>query len=213
MRWIVIILAVLISMPERAAAAACGVMPPATVMRDGQHDFDFEIGTWKIAIRRLLHPLTGSNEWDTPTGRVHIVQKIWGGRASLAQLEIEDPTPHYAGLMLRLYDAAGHQWRIYWASSTEGKVDAPLVGRFVSGRGEFFGEDTMAGKPICVRVVYSDITPTSFRADQAFSVDGGKTWETNLMQTFTRLQDASLGSVLNREPRILVDIRPTTVER
>ena len=28
--------------------------------RDGQKDFDFEIGTWKTHLKRLLNPLTGS---------------------------------------------------------------------------------------------------------------------------------------------------------
>jgi hypothetical protein len=186
MRWVAIILAVIIPIPGAAAAAAFSSTPQSIAMRDGQHDFDFEIGTWKITTRRLLHPLTGSDTWDSPTGRIHIVQKIWGGLASLAQLEIIDPTPHYAGLMLRLYDPPEHQWRIYWASSADGKVVEPLVGRFVGRRGEFFGTDTLAGRPVCVRVVYSDITLMSFRVEQAFSADGGKTWETNLIQTFTR---------------------------
>ena len=34
-----------------------------TTRRDGQHDFDFEIGTWKTHFTRLAHPLSGSTEW------------------------------------------------------------------------------------------------------------------------------------------------------
>jgi hypothetical protein len=181
----------------RSAGSAAGVA-------GGWHDFDFEIGTWNISVKRLLHPLTQSTTWVEPTGYVHIVRNVWGGRASLAELEIERPSPHFAGLMLRLYDPASQQWNIYWAESRDGSMDPPLVGSFEGGRGEFFNQELVGGRAVYVRVVYSDITPTSFRSEQAFSVDGGKTWETNLIQSFTRRSSASahsnaLGSALDHQ--------------
>ncbi len=156
------------------------------VARDGRRDFDFEIGTWAINVKRLQHPLSGSITWVSPEGYSHIVQQVWGGNASLAQLANDRPSPHYDGLMLRMYDPHTHQWRIYWGSSKTGVLDAPMIGHFTSGRGEFFVHDTYEGKPILVRLVYSNITPTSFRTETAFSADEGKTWEPNLVQTFTR---------------------------
>jgi hypothetical protein len=172
------VLALLVSGAASATSSATG--------RDGVHDFDFEIGTWNIAVRRLVHPLTGSTTWVQPTGYVHVVRNIWNGRASLAELEMERPAPHFAGMMLRLYDPQTRQWRIYWAGSGDGSVDPPLIGSFENGRGEFFNQELVNGKPVYIRVVYSGITPTSFRTEQAFSADGGTTWETNLIQTFTR---------------------------
>ncbi len=166
----------------------CVVARAAPVPHDGRHDFDFETGTWRIQVHRLVHPLTGSHEWVSPTGYVHIVRPVWGGRASLAQLEVTTPARRYLGLMLRLYNARLHRWSIYWAASDGDTVDPPLTGTFSSGRGEFRNQDTYGGKRIDVRVVYWDIRPASFRTEQSFSADGGKTWEANLIQTFARIR-------------------------
>jgi hypothetical protein len=174
--------------PTAKPNASSAAMSPhaATITRDGQRDFDFETGTWAIRMKRLAHPLSGSSEWVSPDGYSHIVRKVWNGRASLAELENDRPTAHFDGLMLRLYDPRSHEWSIYWGSSKTGTLDTPLVGHFTNGRGEFFQHDKYQGKPILVRVVYSDITPTSFHTEQAYSPDDGKTWETNLSQSFTR---------------------------
>jgi hypothetical protein len=142
-----------------------------------QRAFDFELGTWRI------HGGRGTGKYS------HLVASVWGGRASLAQLRADDgPAPHYLGLMLRTYDPATRQWRIYWASSATGTIDAPLIGSFANGRGEFYGRQTIGGKSVFVRLVYSDMTPASFRTEQSFSSDGGRTWVTSLSQTFTREQ-------------------------
>ncbi len=164
---------------------------PAAGVRDGQRDFDFELGRWAIQIKRLVHPLSGSTEWKSPEGYTHLVRKVWDGQASLAELENDRPSTHFDGLMLRMYDPASHEWRIYWGSSKTGVLDAPLVGHFENGRGEFFQHDTYEGKPILVRLVYLDITPTSFRTESSYSADDGKTWEPNLVQSFTRLREQS----------------------
>ena len=140
----------------KPAASASASSDSISVARDGQHDFDFEIGTWGIEMKRLAHPLSGSSEWISPSGYSHIVQKVWDGRASLAQLENDRPSPHYDGLMLRLYDPQTHNWNVYWGSIKSGTLDAPLVGHFVKGRGDFFMRDTYEGKPILVRVTYSE---------------------------------------------------------
>jgi hypothetical protein len=171
----------------RTSAAAATSDSPATA-RDGQRDFDFELGTWAIDIKRLQHPLSESSMWMHPEGYTHIVQKVWDGQASLAQLVNDRPSRHFDGLMLRMYDPASHDWRIYWGSSKTGTLDEPLIGHFTNGRGEFVMHDTYEGKPILARVVYSDITPTSFRTESSFSADDGRSWEPNLVQTFTRVK-------------------------
>ena len=154
--------------------------------RDGSHDFDFEIGTWKTHISRLLHPLTGSTTWTDLDG-TSVVRKIWNGRANLVELEVDGPDGHVEGLSLRLYNPDAHQWSLNFANARSGTLGVPTVGEFKNGRGEFFDQEQFNGRTILVRNVWSDITPTSGRFEQAFSDDGGKTWEVNWIATDTRL--------------------------
>jgi hypothetical protein len=155
--------------------------------RDGQHDFDFEIGTWKSHLSRLLHPLTGSSTWVQYDG-TSIVRKIWNGRANLVELDVSGPAGHLEGLSLRLYNPQSHQWSLNFSSSGGGTLSQPTVGEFKDGRGEFFDQESYDGKVILVRFVISDITANSCRFEQAFSNDGGKTWEVNWIATDTRIR-------------------------
>src|ERR1044072_2204813 len=160
------------------------------VARDGSHDFDFEIGTWKTHLRRLLNPLTGSNTWveyEAPT----VVRKFWNGRANLVELVADGPAGHFEGLSLRLYHPQSRQWSLNFASVNGGVMTEPTIGEFKNGRGEFFSQETLDGRAIFVRFVISDITPNSCRFEQAFSDDGGKTWEVNWIATDTRVTDSS----------------------
>src|SRR5262245_30019446 len=158
--------------------------------RNGQHDFDFEIGSWTARLSRLDHPLTGSTRWLDYSG-TSVVRKVWDGRANLGELAVDGVAGRIEGLTLRLYNAQAHQWNITWANSANGTLDrATMVGGFSDGRGEFFGQDSLDGRAIFVRFVFSDIAPTSFRFEQAFSADGGKSWEVNWKATFTRQPSA-----------------------
>jgi hypothetical protein len=168
-------------------ASKAKVQEPA-LERDGQHDFDFEIGTWKTHLRRLLHPLTGSKTWVEYEGTT-VVRKVWTGRANLVELQAEGPAGHFEGLNLRLYNPQAHQWSLNFANSSGGTLSQPTIGGFKNGRGEFFDQETLNGRAIFVRFVISDITPNSCRFEQAFSDDGGKTWEINWIATDTRVQD------------------------
>lgn len=163
---------------------------PGSQARDGQHDFDFEIGSWKTHLSRLLQPLTGSNTWVQYDGTT-VVRKVWNGRANMAELEADGPAGHFEGLSLRLYNPSSHQWNLNFASSRGGTMSQPTIGEFKNGRGEFFDQETFNGRAILVRFVISDIMPNSCRFEQAFSEDGGKTWEVNWIATDTRVQDES----------------------
>lgn len=154
--------------------------------RDGQHDFDFNFGTWHTHIRRLQHPLSGSNSWIVLDGTV-VVRKVWDGRGLLEEIEADGPNGHWEGLTLFLYNPQAHQWSENFANSADGAVNRPTVGEFKDGRGEFYGQDTFNGRGILVRGIWSDITPTSHRYEQAFSDDGGQHWETNFSATLTRV--------------------------
>lgn|SRR5262245_8192844 len=154
--------------------------------QDGPHDFDFEIGSWKASLSRLDHPLTGSTRWLDYEG-TSVVRKVWDGRANLGELEVDGSAGHIEGLTLRLYNDRARQWNITWANASIGTLDrSTMFGGFKDGRGEFFGQDSLDGRAIFVRFVFSDISPTSFRFEQAFSADGGKSWEVNWKATFTR---------------------------
>jgi hypothetical protein len=164
-------------------------LQPGTMQRDGQHDFDFEIGTWKTHLSRRLHPLTGSNDWAEYNG-TSVVRKVWNGRANLVELVADGPAGHFEGLNLRLYNPQSRQWSLNFASSSSGTLTQPTIGEFKNGRGEFFDQETINGRAIFVRFVISDIKPDSCRFEQAFSDDGGKTWEVNWIAIDTRVQGA-----------------------
>jgi hypothetical protein len=161
--------------------------------RDGQHDFDFEIGTWKTHLSRLAHPLTGSTTWTEMDGTTW-VRKVWDGRANLAELEADGPTGHIEVLSLRLYDPKARQWSLNTANVRGGTLSVPTIGEFKNGRGEFYDQEPFNGRNILVRNVWSDITPNSCRFEQAFSDDGGKTWEMNWIAVDTRLKEQSSGA-------------------
>ncbi|MGN6516151.1 MAG: hypothetical protein ACTHLR_09970 [Rhizomicrobium sp.] len=155
-------------------------------LRDGSHDFDFEIGSWKTHIHRLVHPLTGSTTWTDYDGTSD-VRKIWGGKANMVELEVDGPAGHIEGLSLRLYDPKSHQWSLNFANSAGGELGVPTVGAFANGVGTFYDQERIGDRMILVRNVWSNITPTSGRFEQAFSDDGGKTWEVNWIATDTRI--------------------------
>jgi hypothetical protein len=152
---------------------------------DGQHDFDFEFGSWHAHLRRRLHPLSGSDSWVEYDG-TSIVRKVWDGRGNIGELEVGNATAHIEGLSLRLYNPQSRQWSIYWSNSADGTLGTPMIGQFADGRGTFFDQELLDGRAIYVRFIFSDVTPTSFHLEQAFSADGGRTWEPNWIATFQR---------------------------
>jgi hypothetical protein len=154
--------------------------------RDGQHDFDFEIGTWHTRLSRLQNPLTGSKTWVKYEG-TSVVRKVWNGRANLVELDVSGPAGRIEALSLRLYNPESRQWSLNFSNSRGGTMSPPTIGEFKNGRGEFFSQETLNGRAILVRFVISDITPTSCRFEQAFSDDGGKTWEVNWIATDKRV--------------------------
>ena len=157
--------------------------------RDGSHDFDWDIGTWKVHMRRLLHPLTGSTTWVEYAG-ADVVRKVWDGRANLGEVEVDGATGHLELLTLRLYNPQAHQWSMNITSSAVGVLSPPAVGDFENGRAIFVDQEAVNDRVILVRFNISDITANSCRFEQAFSADGGRTWEVNLIVTETRVQDS-----------------------
>lgn len=161
----------------------------AAPAHEGSHDFDFELGTWKTHVRRLVKPLTGSTTWVEMNG-ITTVKPVWGGRANLVELEADGPNGHFRGLSLRMYNPDTQTWSLNFANAADGTMTIPTVGKFKDGRGEFFNEDTLGDKPILVRFVITPLSPTTIRFEQAFSADQGKTWEVNWIATDTKVATA-----------------------
>jgi len=183
--------------------------------RDGQHDFDFELGSWKIHLKRRLHPLTGSTTWVEFDG-TSVTRKIWDGRSQIEEFETDSPAAgHVEGLTLRTYNPQSHQWRLYWANSKDGTVVPAQIGQFRNGVGEFYGEDTLNDKAILIRFVWTNTTTDTPHFEQSFSEDGGKTWEVNWITDQTRVNDESdkaqpASTVAQTDSGAA---RPTTTER
>jgi hypothetical protein len=137
-------------------------------MHDGRHDFDFEVGTWKIA----------------PSGYGHVVRRLWDG-ATIAQLIVRKPSRRVRGSLLSIYNPSSRQWSIYWADAQEGTLSAPLLGHFRNGIGTFVSRDTANGGAI-TRLCIFNITSRSFQTIQDQSHDGGHTWSGRRGATFTR---------------------------
>jgi hypothetical protein len=174
-----------ISPAQPAAAAGEPAEPSKAMARDGQHDFDFNIGVWKTYIKRVLDPLSGSHKSIELNGTV-TVRKVWDGRAQLEEIETDGPNGHWEGLTLFLYNPQARQWTQSFINSKVGELTPPLIGAFKDGRGELFAADTLDGRSILVRGVWSDVTPDSHHFEESYSDDGGKTWAPAFIANLTR---------------------------
>jgi hypothetical protein len=157
----------------------------STVSADGAHGFDFLIGQWRVAHSRLKQRLAGCTDWEEFGGTCS-VHKVLGGQGNVDDNFLELPGGHYHAVTVRTYDAVGKQWKIWWLDGrAPGVLDTPMEGSFADGVGTFLASDTLAGKPIRVRFLWTLPTARTPRWEQAFSGDGGATWETNWVMAFT----------------------------
>jgi hypothetical protein len=151
----------------------------------GAHGFDFYVGRWHVDNRRLRQRHVGSNEWDQFPATI-TARPILGGLGNFD--EIEFPTKGWSGVDVKVYDVEAQHWSNRFIGSGDGKEQPALVGVFKDGVGEFSGDDVDEGRPIRVRTRWTEMTPKSFRWEQAFSTDGGKTWETNWIMDARRIE-------------------------
>jgi hypothetical protein len=167
--------------------ATCVSALAAAPSDDGSHarDFDFAFGTWKTHVKRLVHPLSGSDEWAEYDG-THVIDKVWEGAANLGVLDAAGPAGHLEALSLRLYNPDSRQWNVSYANPREGRLGGTVTGGFDGGEGAFYGTDTLDGRAILVRERYVPLGPDRRRLEVAYSADGGKTRETNWIMTDTK---------------------------
>jgi hypothetical protein len=151
-----------------------------------QHQFDFDFGTWATHTTRLVHPLTGSHTWVDLDGKT-VVKKLWGGRANTAEYDATGTGGHVTSLALRWFNPTTHEWNVDFATPQVGTLGTPAAGTFKDGRAEFYGFDTVGGRNILVKFSIWKITEDTAQSEQAFSADGGKTWEVNWINHYTRL--------------------------
>lgn len=150
------------------------------------NDFDFLLGKdWTVHHHKLQQRLADCDTWWDFDGTCTF-WKILGGMGNVDDNVMDQPTGSYRGASVRLFDRVNEQWSIFWMSDQAATIEPPVVGRFENGVGTFEGDDTFDGRPIRCRFIWSDITDVSAKWQQAFSTDGGQSWETNWVMTFER---------------------------
>jgi hypothetical protein len=171
---------------EPASDIAAGSETTSTAP-DG-HEFDFDFGTWKTHTSRLLHPLTGSTTWVDLDGTT-VVKRIWNGRANIAEFKATGSSGTIELMALRWYNPNTREWNINFATPNVGMLgNIPGVGVFKNGRCDFYDYEPINGKSVLVRFSIWAITTDTAQSEQAFSEDGGKTWEVNWINRYTRVK-------------------------
>ena len=178
----------LIAMAGSATALQGSTVIPSVTLRDGQPDFDWEIGNWATHVRVRRNPLSGSApDWAEFRG-TSLVKPILGGRANSVELSVKNDKSAIEGVSLRLYNPQARQWSLNYATVRGGALTAPVYGSFDgNGRGQFHGQDMLDGRAIMVRFVISPVSPNEARFEQYYSADGGASWEVNWVAVDTRL--------------------------
>jgi hypothetical protein len=166
-----------------AATAGAAPTPPAY---GHVHDWDWMIGRWTVRHRKLKARLVGSDTWDEFDGTTELWPTL-GGLGNIDDNLLHDPSGAYRAVTLRAFDPVAGHWLIWWQDGrSPADLGVPVAGVFKDGVGTFVGDDTLGGKPIKVRFIWSGITTGSPAWEQAFSADGGATWETNWRMRLTR---------------------------
>ncbi len=176
--------ATLFALPTPATAET---VPPPAAAQAISHDFDFNVGVWRTHIKRVLEPLSGSDKSVELNGTV-TVRNVWDGRAQIEKIEADGPQTRLEGTTLFLYNPTAHQWSQTFASSKTGILELPLIGAFQNGRGELFCQDTVDGRSVLVRGVWSDIAADSHHFEISYSDDGGKSWVPAFIANLTRIK-------------------------
>jgi hypothetical protein len=150
-------------------------------------DFDFFIGDWRVHHRRLKERLAGCREWIEFEGS-STTRKILGGFGNIDDNVLDLPDDPYRAATLRSFDPVTGLWSIWWLDGRRPhRLDVPVVGRFEGGTGLFYADDTLNGTPIKIRFTWALLDAGTARWEQAFSADGGNSWETNWTMDFVRI--------------------------
>jgi hypothetical protein len=186
----------MLAMAIAGGASACGFGGYAMALRSAganatelevrARDWDWLVGSWDVWHRRLKERLAGSNDWQEFTGK-SVLWRTMGGLGNIDDNIVELPGGTYRGLSIRTFDPATSQWSIWWLDGRDpARFDPPVIGRFEGDTGVFVGEDTFKGRSIIMRFRWLEVHGPRPHWEQAFSTDGGGTWEINWENFFTR---------------------------
>ncbi len=154
-------------------------------------DFDFLLGQWRIANRRLVQRLKNSDEWETFSATA-LNQRLPAGIGNFDDFVPGQWRAGFVGMSLRIFNPQTACWSIYWLDNESGGLHpsgllrAPVVGRFTDGIGIFEGEEELDGRTVRVRYTWTGTTSARPHWEQAMSADGGATWEINWQMSFER---------------------------
>lgn len=151
---------------------------------DGRKDFDFLIGNWNVHNRVLSKRLADETTWQEYEATA-VARHVLNGLGNVDEITFDHPAGTRHGMTVRVFNPKTQQWSLYWADNS-GILYQPMLGEFKDERGVFYDHELHEGKGIFCRYIWSDITPNSCRWQQAYSNDGGATWETNWIMEFTR---------------------------
>ena len=156
-------------------------------------DFDFVIGCWNVAHRRLKERLANCSEWVEFSGTSE-TRRVLGGSGNIEDNVLELPEGTYRAVALRSFNPAEGAWAIWWLDGRDPwSIDVPVVGKFSEGVGLFYADNVFDGQPIRTRFTWTQVTSDALRWEQAFSADAGLTWETNWTMNFARRLQATPG--------------------
>jgi len=180
-----LLLSALLALP--AAPAAAEPAPAKSAAPNGASAFDWEIGTWTTVVKVRRNPLSGSDaDWAEYRG-TSIVRPLMDGRANFVDLSVSGDSGAIDGGSLRLFNPRTGQWSLNYASAGGGELTAPVYGGFdAAGRGLFYGQDRVDGRVLLVRFIVTRVSADEARFEQAYSADGGVTWEDNWIAVDTR---------------------------
>lgn len=174
-----------------ALFAFCAILAlrPAIGLADESlaHAMDFDFGKWQTHSSRLTHPLSGSTEWKDMDGFTD-VKPIWGGKGNIADYKGDGPAGPVELIAIRTFDPTTNQWYLNFSHPNTGTVDVPGIGTMEEGKLVFYDQETLNGKRIWVKFSIWGITPDTAQSEQAFSVDAGRSWETNWVNHYTRVK-------------------------
>ena len=154
-------------------------------------DFDFLRGRWQVRHRRLVKRLAACTDWEVFDGQSEL-WLVMGGAGTVDDNVIDLPSGSYRALTLRNWDAATKNWQIWWLDGRyPAQIGTPMQGRFEDGTGSFYADEDFEGRPIRVRFLWLHTRSATPRWEQAFSTDGGQTWETNWEMDFSRADAAA----------------------
>ena len=145
-------------------------------------------GCGKSTFLRTLNRMNDTIDGCRVTGKITLDdQDIYAPTIDVVELRVQGPAGKIEGASLRLFDPQSGEWSMHYADARDGALARPVHGGFHDGRGEFFGEEDLDGRHVLVHFVITRAGADSARFEQAYSQDGGRSWETNWIAVDTRI--------------------------